>query len=137
MPLSTKEKSARHRERIKNDPAARERYLAQRRYRLISCMYRVCAKCCYDEVEVAITQAEETVTWNQWARKPVTDGHKSYTNFVKEAQTGTYAELLNLFNRKLDSLTIDKNTCFVCEIKVQLKMYFLSLFMFSSGGATE
>ena len=34
----------------------------------------------------------------------MTDGHKSYTNFVKEAQTGTYAELLNLFNRKLDSL---------------------------------
>ena len=33
MPLSTKEKSARHRERTKNDPAARETYLAKRKER--------------------------------------------------------------------------------------------------------
>lgn len=34
----------------------------------------------------------------------MSEGQKSYMNFVKEAQTGTCAELLNLFNQKLDSL---------------------------------
>jgi hypothetical protein len=33
MPLSSKEKAARYRQHIKNDPAARERYLAKRKER--------------------------------------------------------------------------------------------------------
>lgn len=52
-----------------------------------SCMYRVCTKCCYNEVESPIPQTEETVTWHQWIRKPVSEGQKTYINFVKEAQT--------------------------------------------------
>ena len=34
----------------------------------------------------------------------MSEGPKTYINFVKETQTGTFAELLNIFNQKLDSL---------------------------------
>ncbi|CAK6978283.1 uncharacterized protein LOC125882102 [Scomber scombrus] len=69
-----------------------------------TCMYPVCPKCCYNEVEIPTPQAEETITWHQWIRKSVSEGPKTYMNFVKETQTGTCAELLNIFNQKLDSL---------------------------------
>ena len=38
---------------------------------------------------MARPQTEENVTWSQWKRKPVSEGHKTYMSFVKEAQTGT------------------------------------------------
>lgn len=66
-------------------------------------MHQVCAKCCYNEVEIPVSQAEDTVTWHQWIRKLVSEGPKTYMNYVKEAKTGTCAELLNLFNQKLDN----------------------------------
>ncbi|XP_049421729.1 uncharacterized protein LOC125882102 [Epinephelus fuscoguttatus] len=69
-----------------------------------TCMYRVCPKCCYNEIEIPVPQAEETMTWHQWIRKSMSEGPKTYMNFVKETQTGTCAELLNIFNQKLDSL---------------------------------
>ena len=69
-----------------------------------ACMYRVCAKCCYTEVKVRTPEVEETVTWHQWIRKPVSEEQKTYINFVKEEKNGTYSELLDLFNKKLDSL---------------------------------
>lgn len=68
------------------------------------CMYRVCAKCCYNEIEGVDTHGEENVIWYQWIRKSVPEEKKNYTHFVKEAQTGTLHELLKSFNKKLDSL---------------------------------
>lgn len=65
-------------------------------------MYRVCAKCCFNEVEVRTSEMEETVTLHQWIRKPVSDGQKTYMNFEKEDKKGTYSELLDVFNQKLD-----------------------------------
>lgn len=67
-------------------------------------MYQVWPKCCYNEVEIPIPQAEETMAWHQCIRKSVLEGPKTYMNFIKETQTGTFAELLNIFNQKLDSL---------------------------------
>ena len=68
------------------------------------CMYRVCPQCCYNEVEVSRPQTEESVTWSQWKRKPVTEGLKTYMNLVKKAQIGTCTELFKLFNQKHDGL---------------------------------
>ena len=70
----------------------------------MACMYRICAKCCYNEVEVSQPQTEETVVWSQWVRKPVTEEQRTFMNFVKETQNGTSSEMLELFNRKLDGL---------------------------------
>lgn len=61
------------------------------------CRYRVCAKCCYNEIEVVDTHGEENVTWYQWIRKSVSEEKKTYTHFVKEAKTGTLNELLKCF----------------------------------------
>ncbi|CAL8336740.1 unnamed protein product [Boreogadus saida] len=62
-------------------------------------MYRSCAKCCYNEVEVSQPQTEEMVVWSQWVRKPVTEEQRTLMNFVKETQNGTSSEMLELFNR--------------------------------------
>ena len=63
-----------------------------------NCMYRICAKCCYNEIEVSQPQTEEMVMWSQWVRKPVTEEQRTYMNFVKETQNGTFSEMLELFN---------------------------------------
>lgn len=63
-----------------------------------ACMYRVCPKCCYLEIEVR-TPEDETVTWHQLIRKPVSEGEKMYMNFVKEENRGTCTELVELVTR--------------------------------------
>ena len=68
------------------------------------CMYRICTKCCFNDVEVSQSQPEEMVTWSQWVRKPVTEEQRTFMNFVKETQNGTCRDMLELFNLKLDGL---------------------------------
>ncbi|KAA0712540.1 hypothetical protein E1301_Tti019064 [Triplophysa tibetana] len=68
------------------------------------CMYRICAKCCYNEIEVAVPQEEVPVTWQQWSRETKSDGQKTFTNFAKTTQSGTWSNLFKLFSQKLDSL---------------------------------
>ncbi|KAK0138386.1 ATP-dependent DNA helicase PIF1 [Merluccius polli] len=68
------------------------------------CMYRVCVKCCYQEVEFEGPLDEEILTWQQWSRITKTEEGKTYTNFAKVTQSGKTADLLALLNKKLDSL---------------------------------
>lgn len=68
------------------------------------CMYRICTKCCYNDIEVSVPQEEESVTWQQWSRETTSDGQRTYANYAKTTQSGTWSDLLKLFNQKLDSL---------------------------------
>ncbi|KAK0145791.1 hypothetical protein N1851_015288 [Merluccius polli] len=68
------------------------------------CMYRVCVKCCYQEVAFEGPLDEEILTWQQWSRITKTEEGKTYTNFAKVTQSGKTADLLALLNKKLDSL---------------------------------
>ena len=53
-----------------------------------ACMYRSCAKCCYNEVEVSQPQTEEMVVWSQWVRKPVTEEQRTF--MICEGDTKWY-----------------------------------------------
>ncbi|KAF3850507.1 hypothetical protein F7725_012279, partial [Dissostichus mawsoni] len=68
------------------------------------CMFRQCAKCCYSDIESAIPQNTEQITWHQWQRERVCSEWKTYSHFVKKPVTGTWEDLLKSFNEKLDAL---------------------------------
>ncbi|XP_022078608.1 uncharacterized protein LOC127533326 [Acanthochromis polyacanthus] len=68
------------------------------------CMFRQCAKCCYNDIELAVPNNSETISWYQWTKERVSTEGKTYTHFVKKAFTGTWGDLLKIFNEKLDSL---------------------------------
>ena len=68
------------------------------------CVYRVCAKCCYKDVEIAPQEQNTTTTWLQWERVKTTSGEKEFTNFVKKAECVTWQDLQRILNEKLDLL---------------------------------
>lgn len=70
------------------------------------CMDRVCAKCCFDEVEFPETESSSEVTWDQWKRVTSTNGKRMFGNMVKQIYTGTIKDLMELFSQKLESLAI-------------------------------
>lgn len=60
--------------------------------------------CCYDEIELTLPEENASVSWQQWQREKSSNGEKSFTNFVKKTQTGTWLDLAKIFNEKLDAL---------------------------------
>lgn len=69
-----------------------------------NCMYRVCAKCCYNEIEADVPEESVKIMWQQWERQKTVEGDKPFTNIVKKTNNGTWDDLLKVFNSKLDSL---------------------------------
>lgn len=70
------------------------------------CMDRVCAKCCFEEVEFPETESSSEVTWEQWKRVTSTNGERMFGNMVKQIYSGTIKDLMKLFSQKLESLAI-------------------------------
>ncbi len=68
------------------------------------CMYRTCAKCCYNELEFEGPVEETEITWQQWSRVVTSEKEKNFANFAKVTQSGKCEDLLALLNKKLDSL---------------------------------
>lgn len=48
------------------------------------CMYRVCAKLCYDEIELALPAENVPISWQQWQREKSSNGERSLSNFVRK-----------------------------------------------------
>lgn len=71
-----------------------------------ACMDRTCAKCCYEQVECLETKTSTQVTWEQWKRVTSTNGEKIFSNVVKQTQTGTEKDLIELFHEKLEALAV-------------------------------
>lgn len=69
------------------------------------CMYRLCAKCCYNEVEFEGPLDNSIITWEQWERIVVTVEEKTCAKYHKIEKSGSAADLLSLLNKKLDAFT--------------------------------
>ncbi|KAL1250481.1 hypothetical protein QQF64_018277 [Cirrhinus molitorella] len=66
-------------------------------------MYRVCPKCCFDEVEFPETACTE-VHWEQWEQAKSKNGEKTFVNVLKQTYTGTIQDLKELFLKRLENL---------------------------------
>ncbi|KAF3844210.1 hypothetical protein F7725_013551, partial [Dissostichus mawsoni] len=69
------------------------------------CMYRLCTKCCYNEVEFEGPLHDSIITWEQWERIVVTVEEKTSAKYQKIEKSGRTADLLSLLNKKLDAFT--------------------------------
>ncbi|KAK0132285.1 hypothetical protein N1851_032914 [Merluccius polli] len=69
------------------------------------CMYRLCAKCCYNEVEFVGPLDNSIITWEQWERIVVTVEEKTCAKYHKIEKSGSTADLLGLLNQKIDPFT--------------------------------
>ena len=68
------------------------------------CMYRLCPKCCYNDIQVVLPEEPQEIVWEQWEREKTQDGGKQTTHFAKKKKSGTWSELVKVFNSKLDAL---------------------------------
>lgn len=70
------------------------------------CMHRTCPHCCYSEIEVTlpVDKMSTETTWQQWRREKVNKDDKTYNNIVKKVETGSWGELVSMFNKALDLL---------------------------------
>ncbi|KAI4828769.1 hypothetical protein KUCAC02_022845 [Chaenocephalus aceratus] len=69
------------------------------------CMYRLCTKCCYNEVEFEGPLHDSIITWEQWERIVVTVEEKTSAKYQKIEKSGRTADLLSLLNKKLDAFS--------------------------------
>ncbi|KAJ4934782.1 hypothetical protein JOQ06_007564 [Pogonophryne albipinna] len=69
------------------------------------CMYRLCTKCCYNEVEFEGPLHDSIITWEQWERIVVSVEEKTSAKYQKIEKSGRTADLLSLLNKKLDAFT--------------------------------
>ena len=68
------------------------------------CMYRLCPKCCYEELEVQLPEEPQEIVWEQWEREKTNDRGKISTKFAKKRKSGTWSDLVKVFNSKPDNL---------------------------------
>ncbi|KAJ4935765.1 hypothetical protein JOQ06_017293 [Pogonophryne albipinna] len=62
--------------------------------------------CLRDSDRASTQKNSREVTWEQWKRVKSTNGEKTFANVVKQTQTGTIKELIDLFSQKLEALAI-------------------------------
>lgn len=70
------------------------------------CMYRLCTRFCYNEVEFEGPLDNSIVTWEQWERIVVTEEEKTSAKYQKIEKSGRMADLLSLLNSWTPSLAI-------------------------------
>ena len=68
------------------------------------CMYRLCPKCCYQELEVELPEGPQEIVWEQWEREKTNVQGRISTKFAKKKKSGTWSDLFKVFNSKLDTL---------------------------------
>lgn len=85
---------------------------------------------------VANPKTKDMVTWYQWTRKPVTE-RKKYMNFIKDKQTGTYTDLLNTFNKKLEKAVWDHLGPVIQDVLDNQTLRPKTLHMISDGPVTQ
>ena len=71
----------------------------------MQCMYRMCAKCCYDEVEFEGPLDDQVLTWEQWERVVTREEGKTFTKFKLAMKSGKTEDLLALLNKQLSTMT--------------------------------
>lgn len=49
-----------------------------------ACMFRLCAKCCYNDMELLLPDKTRQVSWSQWEREKICTEGKTYSHFVKK-----------------------------------------------------
>ena len=52
------------------------------------CMYRLCPKCCYNDIQVVLPEEPQEIVWEQWEREKTQDGGKQTTHFAKKKNLG-------------------------------------------------